>query len=125
MASTTKIASAVVSDVAHEVKGHVVAIASRVVDLHEAPDWMRQDHLITRAYRKQQDSFRGCFESLFYIHNETVNIWSHLGTGIFFLALATWAAFPALHGGHAFATSDLRALQTYLVGATICCMFSV
>ncbi|KAI9665925.1 MAG: hypothetical protein M1821_003860 [Bathelium mastoideum] len=110
--------------IVNDVRGNAAAVASRVVNLYEAPAWMRQDPLIVRSYRKQQDSFRGCFSSLWYVHNETINIWSHLCTGLCFLVMSVWAAFPALHGGYAFAASDVRALQIYLVGATLCCMFS-
>ena len=111
--------------IANDVSSHAAAMASRVINLHEAPAWMQQDPLIIRAYRKQQDSFLKCFNSLWYIHNETVNTWSHLGTGLCFLVMSVWASFPSLHGGFTFATSDIRALQIYLVGATLCCMFSV
>jgi adiponectin receptor len=98
---------------------------SKVTDLHEAPSWMRQDPLIIRAYRRQQDSFKGCFSSLWYVHNETVNIWSHLSVGICFVAMMVWASFPSLHGGRVFHPSDLHAFQAYLTGAAVCCIFSV
>ncbi|KAJ2991609.1 hypothetical protein NUW58_g2458 [Xylaria curta] len=112
-------------DAAMAVKDHPVAtLRSRVVRRTELPAWMQECQYIDRAYRKQQDSFRGCFQSLFYIHNETVNIWSHLIPGTFFVAMTLWAAFPALHGGYAFKRADLLALQTYLLGASICCLFS-
>lgn len=107
------------------VKYHAESITSKVVDLGKAPTWMRHDPLITRAYRTQQDSFRRCFASLGYLHNESVNIWSHLSAGLLFLAMTFWASVPALHGGRAIRDTDLRALQTYLVGATTCCFFSV
>ncbi|RYP77226.1 hypothetical protein DL771_001275 [Monosporascus sp. 5C6A] len=38
--------------------------------------------------------------------------------------MTIWASFPALHGSYAFKDADLRAFQTYLIGATLCCMFS-
>lgn len=118
-------ASEIVGEMVVDVKHQKESLTSKVVDLAKAPSWMRHDPLITRAYRKQQDSFRGCLESLWYIHNESVNIWSHLSAGLFFLAMTIWATFPALHGGYSFKEVDLRAVQTYLIGATICCMFSV
>ncbi|GAP93058.1 putative hemolysin-III channel protein Izh2 [Rosellinia necatrix] len=100
------------------------SLKPRVVGRAELPAWMQQCQFIERAYRTQQDSYRGCFKSLLYIHNETVNIWSHLVVGVFFVAMATWAAFPSFHGGYAFKRTDLLALQTYLLGASICCLFS-
>ncbi|KAI2602749.1 hemolysin-III channel protein-like protein Izh2 [Hypoxylon sp. NC1633] len=112
-------------DVVAAVKNGPVAIfKTRVVQRAEVPAWMRECPFIERAYRKQQDSFYGCFESLCYLHNESVNIWSHLVPGVLFLAMIIWAALPALHGGYAFKRADLLALQTYLVGAAACCLFS-
>lgn len=102
-----------------------VKLKSRVVRRVEVPVWMQQCPFIERAYRKQQDSFYGCFESLWYMHNESVNIWSHLIVGVFFLTMAIWAALPSLHGGYAFKRADLLGLQSYLVGAAICCLLSV
>ncbi|KAI4861527.1 hemolysin-III channel protein-like protein Izh2 [Hypoxylon rubiginosum] len=101
-----------------------VKLKSRVVRRVEVPVWMQQCPFIERAYRKQQDSFYGCFESLWYMHNESVNIWSHLIVGVFFLTMAIWAALPSLHGGYAFKRADLLGLQSYLVGAAICCLLS-
>ncbi|KAI1347663.1 hemolysin-III channel protein-like protein Izh2 [Xylaria sp. FL0043] len=101
-----------------------VNVASRVVMRAAAPAWMRESPFIERAYRKQQDSFIGCFQSLCYLHNELVNIWSHLIVGVFFLILALWVMCPALHGGYAFTAADLLALQAYVVGAAACCLFS-
>ena len=42
----------------------------------EAPRYMREDS-ITSGYR-QKLSYKNCFASWFRLHNETVNIWSHL-----------------------------------------------
>ncbi|KAI1200179.1 hemolysin-III channel protein-like protein Izh2 [Nemania serpens] len=117
----TKVFQDVAAAVEH---GPVDSLKSKLVRLVEVPAWMHQGQFIERAYRKQQDSFYGCFKSLWYIHNETVNIWSHLIVGVFFLAMAIWAAIPALHGDYAFKRADLLALQTYLIGAAVCCLFS-
>lgn len=123
--SATKTVREVAADVKHRPAAAAAAIKAKVVERIELPPWMQGDAYIERGYRTQQNSFRGCFHSLWYIHNETVNVWSHLSIGIFFLAMALWASFPALHRGYAFNRADLIAVQTYLVGATICCLFSV
>lgn len=41
---------------------------------------------IKTGYRKQL-SYYDCIYSIFYIHNETINIWSHLATSILFMIL--------------------------------------
>lgn len=52
----------------------------------QAPTYMREDS-ITTGYRKKL-SYKACFSSWFWIHNETLNIWTHLiGFGIFVCCL--------------------------------------
>jgi len=99
--------------------------AAQVLTLRTIPDWMHKDVHITHGYRPATNSFRQCYHSLWYLHNESVNIWSHLATGIVFVALLVWSVLPDWHGGYRFAESDLRALQAYLLGVTICLFFSV
>lgn len=117
MSSTTTTITATISAQA--------AQAARVLTLPTLPEWMHKDVHITHGYRPATNSFRHCYHSLWYLHNETVNIWSHLATGIVFLGLLVWSNLPDWHGGYRFADSDLRAVQAYLLGVTICLFFSV
>eukprot|EP00741_Cyanophora_paradoxa_P013362 tig00020684_g12904.t1 len=60
---------------------------ARKAGLHhisESPQWMRNNQYITDFYRPQL-CLKGCFLSLFQVHNETANCWTHLiGTILFF-----------------------------------------
>jgi len=98
--------------------------AVRVIDYCDAPVWMHGDSLILRGYRREQNSFQRCYQSLWYLHNESVNIWSHLSIGIFFSFLALREAVLSLHDRSNPAMSDFWALQTFLIGATLCLFFS-
>ncbi|EKM58051.1 uncharacterized protein PHACADRAFT_89788 [Phanerochaete carnosa HHB-10118-sp] len=52
---------------------------------HEIPAWQKDNEYILTGYRRTQHSFRGCAISVFaYVHNETVNIHSHLFGGLLF-----------------------------------------
>ena len=42
------------------------------------PEWHRDNHFITSGYREESFSTWTCFKSIFAMHNETVNIWTHL-----------------------------------------------
>lgn len=42
--------------------------------LHEAPEYQRDNHFILSGYRGQLDSFKTCFHSIWYVHNETGNL---------------------------------------------------
>jgi len=97
----------------------------QLLDIHNLPLWMQKEAHILRGYRPELKSLRQCYHSLWYIHNETVNIWSHLLTGTAFLAFFVWTLLPELHGGYTFSAGDLRTFQFYLLGTTLCLYLSV
>ncbi|CUM65796.1 uncharacterized protein PRCAT00003444001 [Priceomyces carsonii] len=45
---------------------------------HEIDPWQQDNHFIRSGYVKETGSFKECFKSLFYLHNESVNIYTHL-----------------------------------------------
>jgi hypothetical protein len=50
----------------------------------EAPAFLIQNRYIVRGYRINHDSYIRAFLSLFSLHNESINIWSHfIGAAIF------------------------------------------
>lgn len=58
----------------------------------EIPAWQRDNEFILTGYRRIQYSWRGCAYSIFgYLHNETVNIQTHLfGAVLFGVLLSTF-----------------------------------
>ncbi|KAK1716729.1 hemolysin III family channel protein [Colletotrichum acutatum] len=44
----------------------------------DLPAWRRDNQFIITGYRPDSNSYRASFRSLGYLHNESVNIWSHL-----------------------------------------------
>ena len=49
------------------------------------PEWHRDNRFITSGYRNESHSTLTCLKSIFSIHNETVNIWTHLLPACLFL----------------------------------------
>lgn len=47
-------------------------------DYHSAPHYLKDNDKIHTGYRINFNSKRQLFKSLFMLHNESVNIWSHL-----------------------------------------------
>ncbi|GAA5908320.1 hemolysin III family protein [Sporobolomyces salmoneus] len=41
-------------------------------------EWQKDNHLIETGYRKLQGSYLRCLKTIPRLHNETVNIWTHL-----------------------------------------------
>ena len=42
------------------------------------PDWLRDNELIETGHRPQLRNFYSCLLSVFSVHSETGNIWTHL-----------------------------------------------
>ncbi|KAG7085800.1 hypothetical protein E1B28_003340 [Marasmius oreades] len=58
----------------------------RTVTLKEIPHWKVDSLYILTGYRRPQESWRGCLQSIYaFVHNETGNIHTHLWGGILFL----------------------------------------
>ena len=53
----------------------------------EAPKFMQDNEYIKGGYLLNCTTFKKTFKSLFMFHNETINIWTHLLSAIFFFAL--------------------------------------
>ena len=51
------------------------------------PHWMQDNAFLTDAHRPPMYSFTGCFKSMFRMHTETWNIWTHFLGFIFFVML--------------------------------------
>ncbi|RLV84847.1 ADIPOR-like receptor IZH1 [Meyerozyma sp. JA9] len=60
--------------------------ATKLLYYHNLEEWRKDNHYILSGYVPQTNSFKKCFDSLFYVHNETVNIWSHLVPSLIVLA---------------------------------------
>lgn len=85
---------------------------------------MKIDTYIRRGYRPQQDSFRDCFWSLFYLHNESVNIWSHLLPACFYLVSLLGLDFWTFHSGIKVPTADSAIFQMYIACIVGCLLLS-
>lgn len=90
----------------------------------DLPDWRRDNAFITSGYRPTSNSYRRSLASLFALHNESVNIWTHLLGSLLFtcLGLAALALFDALlaprYAGAA--RADLVAFACFFAGAFLC-----
>ncbi|KAJ7927482.1 hemolysin-III related-domain-containing protein [Mycena leptocephala] len=65
---------------------------SKTVSYFELPEWRKDNEFIVSGYRHAQNHWKGCLTSVFaYVHNESVNIHSHLwGAALFAYFLTTY-----------------------------------
>jgi adiponectin receptor len=92
----------------------------RLLNLDEVPSWYGHNPYIRTSYRPVIPSVSRCFGSLLYLHNETVNVYSHLipatiallGNG--FLYVYFTSSFPKA------TLTDQLVFHIYLTTSVIC-----
>lgn len=93
----------------------------RYLHFDEVPAYIRDNEFIRSGYR-WGDSYKDNWKSLFKIHNETVNVWSHLLGAAFFgykaISIFRREYEPAVDH------RDVRILCTHLLCATACLIMS-
>ncbi|KAK2724327.1 adiponectin receptor protein-like isoform X2 [Artemia franciscana] len=103
-------------------------ISWTVCHFHTLPQWLQDNDYILHGYRPPLQSFKRCLHSIFSVHTETGNIWTHLlgciaffGVGVFFLSYPTpelshvdKAVFAAFFIGACFCLGLSAAFHTFL-----------
>ncbi|CCF56247.1 hypothetical protein KAFR_0A08130 [Kazachstania africana CBS 2517] len=66
-----------------------IKIEKRILyHFHELPTWQQDNDKILGGYVRETNSFTKCIESLFYLNNESINIYSHLIPSLIYLTIA-------------------------------------
>lgn len=68
----------------------------RVIPFHVLPEWLKDNDYLLHGHRPPMPSFRACFGSIFRIHTETGNIWTHLLGGWQILYVGKRVAIPGV-----------------------------
>lgn len=63
---------------------------AKIGSLNEHHEFLRDNEYIHNGYRLNFTSTRKIFKSLFMLHNESVNVWSHLLGVFLFLILVIY-----------------------------------
>jgi adiponectin receptor len=99
-----------------------------VCTFRELPAWAQDNIYIHTGYRIPTNSYYECYKSLFYFHNESGNVYSHLVGAITFIVLAfTTSYYLAQHSedlGELVKTSDWVVIYTFIGGAIACLLCS-
>lgn len=83
--------------------------------------WQQDNYYIHSGYRSPSSSYRKSISSLTYLHNESVNIYTHLLGSLAFL-VASIALYFFLAPRHATTASktDVRVFACFFAGAVTC-----
>ncbi|KAJ1866143.1 hypothetical protein LPJ78_002060 [Coemansia sp. RSA 989] len=96
------------------------AYARRHLRWDELPPWMRDNQYILSGYRQPTNSFRKCFASWLYVHNETGNIMTHAIGALAFLVLCFTVTRGLLLEFSTVDWRDVATLYAFLLGAVGC-----
>jgi len=65
-------------------------VVDYVVDHSHLPHWLVDNEYLISGHRPPMPSVKQCFASIFRLHTETVNIWTHLLGTLVFIIIATY-----------------------------------
>ncbi|KAM5354491.1 hypothetical protein ACJ41O_001138 [Fusarium nematophilum] len=86
----------------------------------DLPAWRRDNAFIRSGYRQSHGSYAHSLRSLFYLHNESVNIWSHLLGAAVFLISAGYVDRVVRPRYASASGADVFAFACFFGGAVLC-----
>jgi len=98
----------------HKFQGH------KVVAFSNLPQWLQDNDYLRKGHRPPLPNFSECFKSIFRIHTETGNIWTHLLGQVAFIGLAIYfVTRPTAQIDY----QEKIVFMTFFTGAIVCvCM---
>ncbi|TPX08169.1 uncharacterized protein E0L32_001935 [Thyridium curvatum] len=100
--------------------GSLEKLRLRLISYEDLPAWYQDNKFLRHGYRSVSDSTKSCFASWFYMHNETINIYSHgIPAIIFLLGEFYICAYLRLKYPQA-SVGDYLVLACFLLTAAIC-----
>lgn len=101
----------------------LVAGSHRLLHFYELPFQWRENRYIVFGYRFSK-SHSSAVRSIFHLHNETANIWTHLLGALLIFGLAVWH-YPNTRVYQLSSWGDRLVTFTFLAAAIKCLLFSV
>ncbi len=86
----------------------------------DLPTWQRDNHYIVRGYRRASHSYIASLKSLGYLHNESVNIWTHLLGATAFVVTGVLVHKAVAARYETASRADVLAFASFFVGAVAC-----
>jgi hypothetical protein len=103
------------------VKSASQAVKNDLIVLWEhLPTWQQDNHYILSGYRAASNSFKDSAASIGYLHNETVNIWTHLLGSVAFTAGSIVLWHSLLPRYETASSIDVKVFASFFLGAVVC-----
>jgi len=89
----------------------------KVVGFSNLPQWLQDNDFLRKGHRPPLPNFKECFKSIFRIHTETGNIWTHLMGVVAFIGLSVYFVLRPLNEiDH----QEKAVFMTFFAGAIVC-----
>ncbi|CAI4223810.1 unnamed protein product [Auanema sp. JU1783] len=62
----------------------------KATNFESLPDWLQDNEYLRTGHRPPIPSFSNCFKSIFELHTESGNIWTHMYGCVAFIGVAIW-----------------------------------
>ncbi|KAK9888306.1 hypothetical protein WA026_000567 [Henosepilachna vigintioctopunctata] len=99
----------------------IIDVGWSVRHFQNLPNWLQDNDYLLFGHRPPLPSFDACFKSIFRLHTETINIWTHLLGCMIFIGIATYFHFwPHLE----IETEEKMVFTIFFLGAIACLGFS-
>ncbi|CAF1018507.1 unnamed protein product [Didymodactylos carnosus] len=96
-------------------------VVEYVVDHALLPHWLVDNEFLLSGHRPPMPSVKQCFASIFRLHTETVNIWTHLLGTLFFICITVYYITQPANEVH---IERKIVFCAFFLGAIICLLFS-
>lgn len=96
------------------------ATAPLLLSYHQIPLWYQDNDFILHGYRAESNSVRLCWKSCFFLHNESVNIYTHLLPAVFSLVGVGWIGRYLEFYYPENTIADRTLFTFFLLTATVC-----
>ncbi|PFX18714.1 adiponectin receptor protein 1-like [Stylophora pistillata] len=92
----------------------------------ELPEWLRDNDFLSHHHRPPMPSFRSCFKSIFKVHSETGNIWTHLIGFVAFICITFYMFLRPITSTNPFPKDwqEKLVFGAFFTGAILCLGFS-
>lgn len=90
-------------------------MSSDLINYDELPHWLGDNRFIITGYRKPYRSLFYYLKSMFTLHNETANIWTHIFGVVYYIRLINMISYPT-HSRYNNCPDILPLLFFYIAG---------
>ncbi|KAG0358498.1 hypothetical protein BGZ54_010395 [Gamsiella multidivaricata] len=97
---------------------------SKTCHWDEVPAWMQDNPAIWNGYRRPTFSYKKCLASLGFLHNESVNIWTHLIGAVVCIVGSPLAYFKIHNILETIIWTDVAVFYIFMAGAVVCLSMS-